>query len=105
MQTIGVACALLFLTGVGWSVWSSQALAQVQLAAPDRLRGRVISLYTYTVIASAPIGGLLGGWLASVGGTELAFAVAGSAAVAATFAGAAALAGRFSVDSQEALPR
>jgi hypothetical protein len=65
----------------------------VQLAAPDELRGRVISLYTYTVLASAPVGGLLGGWLAQRGGTTLAFAVSGSAGVAAALVGAAALQG------------
>ena len=89
-----VAAVLLFLAGVGWATWSGQAMAQVQLAAPDRLRGRVISLYTYTIIASAPLGGLLGGWLAGVGGTELAFAVSGGACLAAVAAGAAVLHGR-----------
>jgi MFS family permease len=86
-----VAAVLLFVAGAGWATWSSQALAHVQLAAPDRLRGRVISLYTYTIIASAPFGGLLGGWLAGVGGTELALAVAGCAGITATVVGAAAL--------------
>jgi MFS family permease len=89
-----LAAALLFLAGAGWATWSGQALAQVQLAAPDRLRGRVISLYTYTILASAPLGGLLGGWLAEVGGTRLAFAVSGSAGVAAAAGGAVALRGR-----------
>jgi MFS family permease len=65
----------------------------VQLAAPDHLRGRVISLYTYTIIASAPLGGLLGGWLAQRGGTTLAFAVSGSAGVAAALVGAVVLHG------------
>jgi MFS family permease len=92
--TLGVALALLFVAGAGWATWSGQALAQVQLAAPDELRGRVISLYTYTVSASAPLGGLLGGWLADVGGTKLAFAVSGAAGVLASAAGAAALRGR-----------
>jgi MFS family permease len=89
-----LAAALLFVAGAGWATWSSQALAQVQLAAPDRLRGRVISLYTYTIIASAPFGGLLGGWLAGVGGTELAFAISGGTGVAAALTGAAVLRGR-----------
>jgi MFS family permease len=88
------AAGLLFVAGVGWATWSSQAMAQVQLAAPDRMRGRVISLYTYTIIASAPVGGLLGGWLAGVGGTTLAFAVSGTAGVTATALGAVALHGR-----------
>jgi MFS family permease len=88
-----LAAALIFLVGVGWSSWSSQAHAHVQTTAPDRLRGRVISLYTYTLLASAPLGGLLGGWLADVGGTELAFAVCGGAGVTATVVGALALRG------------
>jgi MFS family permease len=89
-----LAAALLVVVGVGWATWSGQALAQVQLAAPDALRGRVISLYTYTIIASAPLGGLLGGWLADVGGTRLAFGVAGGACLAAALGGAFALSGR-----------
>ena len=103
VRTTALAVALLFASGVGWSTWSSQAMAQVQLAAPDRLRGRVISLYTYTIIASAPIGGILGGWLADVGGTELAFAVAGGSGVAAVLAAAFVLLPRFSAASQEPL--
>lgn len=94
VHATAVAAALLFAAGAGWATWSGQALAQVQLAAPDELRGRTISLYTYTILASAPLGGLLGGWLADVGGTELAFAVSGGAGVAAVAAGAVALRGR-----------
>jgi MFS family permease len=94
VRVTALAAALLFVAGAGWATWSGQALAQVQLAAPDRLRGRLISLYTYTIIASAPLGGLLGGWLASLGGTELAFAVSGSAGMAAAAGGALVLRGR-----------
>jgi MFS family permease len=81
-------CILLFLIGVGWSVWSSQAMARVQLATPDRLRGRVISLYTYTLLATTPFGGLAGGWLASLGGTSLAFGLSGGFGVLAVILGA-----------------
>jgi len=94
VRASAVAAMLLFVAGAGWATWSGQAFAQVQLAAPDQLRGRVISLYTYTIIASAPLGGLLGGWLADAGGTELAFAVSGGAGLAAAAAGAAVLGGR-----------
>jgi MFS family permease len=87
------AGVLLFLCGVGWSTWSSQALAHVQLAAPDRLRGRVISLYTYTILASAPLGGITGGYLAGVGGTGLAFGVAGGSGLAVVTAAALVLRG------------
>lgn len=93
VRATALAAALLVVAGAGWATWSGQALAQVQLAAPDQLRGRVISLYTYTVIAAAPLGGLLGGWMADVGGTRLAFAISGGAGVAAALAGAAVLHG------------
>ncbi len=82
-----VAGALLFVIGVGWSTWSSQAMARVQLAAPDRLRGRLISLYIYTLLATAPFGALVCGWLGGAGGTELAFAVAGGIGLAAVVLG------------------
>jgi MFS family permease len=101
VRTTAVACLLLFLVGFGWSTWSSQAMAHVQLAAPDQLRGRVISLYTYTIIATAPLGALLSGWLADVGGTELAFAVAGGTGLAAVLIGALAVAPRFAGEPQE----
>ena len=104
VRMTAVACGLLFLAGVGWSTWSSQAMAHVQLAAPDQLRGRVISLYTYTIIATAPLGALLSGWLADIGGTELAFAVAGGIGLAAVIVGAVALAPNVATDPQESLP-
>jgi predicted MFS family arabinose efflux permease len=78
-----IAGGLLLLIGIGWSTWSSQAMAQVQLTAPDQLRGRVISLYVYTLLAGVPFGALVGGWLADVGGADLAFAVAGGFGLAA----------------------
>jgi len=78
-----IAGGFLLLIGIGWSTWSSQAMAQVQLTAPDQLRGRVISLYVYTLLAGAPFGALVGGWLADVGGAALAFAVSGGFGLAA----------------------
>jgi MFS family permease len=94
VRVTALAAVLLFVAGAGWATWSSQALAQVQLAAPDRLRGRVISLYTYTIIASAPLGGLVGGWLADVGGTRLAFGVCGGISASAVLVGGLVLRGR-----------
>jgi hypothetical protein len=37
----------------------------------------MISLYLFAFVGVAPIGGLLAGWLADLGGTALAFSVAG----------------------------
>jgi MFS family permease len=72
-----LAGALLFLAGAGFTAWSANSNAIMQLAAPDRLRGRVIGLYFYAFNGTGAIAGLMTGWLCDVGGTELAFAVSG----------------------------
>jgi MFS family permease len=82
---------LLFLVGAGFTAWSANSNASMQLAAPDRLRGRIIGLYFYAFNGTGPFAGLLAGWLCAQGGTELAFAVAGIIGVAGTLGAAAAL--------------
>ncbi len=73
------ACGvLLFITGVCFTLWTSNANSILQLGAPDHLRGRVVSLYLWAFAGLAPIGGLLAGWLCEVGGTQLSFTVAGA---------------------------
>jgi MFS family permease len=79
--TVWLACVLLFVAGVSFSTWSSNANSIVQLAAPDHLRGRVIGLYFFAFAGTGSVGGLLSGWLVHVGGTPLAFFVAGIAAL------------------------
>jgi MFS family permease len=75
-----VACALLlFLTGFSFTLWTANSQSILQLSAPDHLRGRVLSLWLLAFAGAAPLGGLFSGWLAEVGGTELAFGVAGVA--------------------------
>jgi MFS family permease len=82
--SIAAAAAILFVTGLAFTTWISNANATLQLAVPDRLRGRVLGLYFLAFNGSMPFGGLLAGWLASTGGTRLAFAVAGAGSLAAT---------------------
>ena len=84
LRNVAAAAALLFATGVFYTLWSANSNAILQLASPDRLRGRVLSLYLFAFIGLAPLGGLLAGWLADVGGTQLAFGVAGGVSLAAT---------------------
>jgi len=79
-----LAGALLFLTGAGFTAWSANSNATMQLAAPDRLRGRIIGIYFYAFNGTGPFAGLLAGWLCARGGTELAFLVAGGAGLLAT---------------------
>jgi MFS family permease len=78
------AGSLLFVIGAGYTAWSANANASMQLAAPDRLRGRIIGIYFYAFIGTGPFAGLLAGWLCARGGTQLAFVVAGVAGLAGT---------------------
>jgi MFS family permease len=88
-----VACALLLVIGFCFSTWTANSQSILQLTAPDHLRGRVLGLYLFAFAGLTPIGGLLAGWLAEVGGTELAFAVAGTCGLAATAFAASRLRG------------
>jgi MFS family permease len=72
-----VAGVLLVGIGVSFTLFTANANALVQLAAPDYLRGRLIGIYLFAFLGLAPAGGLFAGWLAEVGGTGLAFSVAG----------------------------
>ena len=78
-----LAGTLLFFTGAGFTIWSANSNASMQLAAPDRLRGRIIGIYFYAFNGTGPLGGLLAGWLCATGGTEAAFLVAGIVGLAA----------------------
>jgi MFS family permease len=75
------AAALLFVAGACFTLWTSAANATVQLSTPGPLRGRVIGLYYFAFNGAGPVGGVLAGWLAARGGTELAFAVSGASAL------------------------
>jgi len=78
-RTLIACAALLFVTGVCFTVWTANSQSILQLAVPDHLRGRVLSLYLFAFAGFAPFGGLLAGWLSDVGGTQLAFGIAGVA--------------------------
>ena len=82
-RSLFMAGALLFVVGFCFTLWTSNANSTLQLEAPSHLRGRVIGLYYYAFNGSGPAAGLFAGWLASVGGTELAFAVGGAVTLAA----------------------
>src|SRR5262249_30886073 len=92
--SLGMALVLVFVSGGGFMLLAAKANSLLQLEAPDHLRGRVIGLYFYAFVGTGSIGGLLAGWLAAVGGTELAYAVAGLVSLVAAIAAAVALGGR-----------
>jgi len=86
-----LAGVLLFFVGAGFTAWSANSNAIMQLAAPDHLRGRVIGLYFYAFNGTGAVAGILTGWLCATGGTELAFVVAGVTGIVAVGATALAL--------------
>jgi MFS family permease len=83
-QNVWFAGVLLFLVGAGFTAWSANSNASIQLAAPDRLRGRLIGIYFYAFNGTGPFAGLFAGWLCAAGGTELAFLVGGAAGLVGT---------------------
>jgi MFS family permease len=94
MHEAVLAGILLFFTGAGFTVWSANSNTSMQLAAPDRLRGRIIGIYFYAFNGTGPLGGLLTGWLCATGGTETAFLVAGLIGLAGTCVAAQQLRGK-----------
>jgi MFS family permease len=91
-QDTVVACAaLLFVTGACFTLWTANSQSLLQLTAPDELRGRVVSLWLFAFAGLAPVGGLVAGWLAEVGGTELAFSVSGGVCLATSLLAAASI--------------
>jgi MFS family permease len=91
-RSVVAVCLCLFVIGCFYTLWGTNALSAIQLEAPEHLRGRAASLYFFAFLGGAPLGGLFAGWLSSVGGTKLAFYVAGSIAVLTAAVGIARLA-------------
>ena len=61
---------LLVVLGVVSMTFSSSANTRLQIAAPDQLRGRVMSLYYLLFAGTTPIGGMLVGVLAALAGVQ-----------------------------------
>jgi len=73
--------ALVAMAFVGFGAIGMAATANtvIQLAVPNELRGRVMSVYTTVFVGSSPIGGLLMGGIASKFGVDVSLAVGGVA--------------------------
>jgi MFS family permease len=67
--------ALLVLVGMSSTAFHTTANTSIQLATPDRLRGRVMGLYMLLFAGSTPIGGFLTGFLAQRLGVSMAVAI------------------------------
>jgi MFS family permease len=77
-RSFWVSFALLVPTGFGMMVQMGAANTLLQVMSPDRLRGRVMALYSMMFIGMAPIGALLGGAVASTIGAPWTIGIGGS---------------------------
>jgi MFS family permease len=90
-HSLVLVCVLLFAVGVSYTLWGTNALSVLQLEAPEHLRGRAAAMYFFAFQGGAPLGGLLAGWLTSVGGTRLAFYLGGGVSLVVAVLGIAYL--------------
>ena len=70
-----VTLVFLLLTGVANTAFGASSNTTLQLATPDHLRGRVMSLYMLLVAGSTPVGALLTGFMAEELGVQTAIGV------------------------------
>ena len=104
VTTVWLACVVLVLVGVGFSLYASQSNSSLQMVVPDRLRGRVLSLYAYAFFGTAPLGGLFTGWITGRFGTGLYLLIVGPTTVAAALGGVIAVRGRRSALPDRRVP-
>ncbi len=86
-RTLPAVLLALVVTGLVFTLYSATSNALVQLSTPSHLQGRVLGFYSYILFSTAVPGALLTGWLSQIGGTLLAFAVAGAGALVMTGVG------------------
>ena len=86
-----MAAVLVILVVLGAAMITTTALTNtlLQVLAPDWLRGRVISVYTFAFVGMAPFGSLFGGIVAEGFGVRAALASGGLLTTVVTLAGVA----------------
>jgi MFS family permease len=76
-QNFAIALGLMVLIGFGSILMAATGNTTIQMAVPDHLRGRVMSVYTTAFSVSVPLGGLAMGAVASSAGVTFAIALGG----------------------------
>jgi MFS family permease len=74
-QWLLVTMALLVATGIAATAFQATSNTSMQLAAPDHLRGRVMSLYMLLFAGSTPVGGYVTGLMAEHLGVRMAVGI------------------------------
>jgi len=81
--TLAVQALTLVPLGAASVTFAAGVNSALQLAAPERLRGRVMALYSVVFLGSTPVGAPLVGWLADARGPRAGLVLGGLAALAA----------------------
>ncbi len=75
--TLLLSVLLLVITGFGMVVEFASSNTLLQTLVDDRMRGRVVALYSMSFMGFTPLGSLLTGWLAEIAGVQFTVFVAG----------------------------
>lgn len=69
--------AIFLMALIGWSMvtFTATVNATIQMAAPDAIRGRIVSIYSLVFVGFIPIGNLISGFLARQWGAPAAMAL------------------------------
>ena len=86
-RTLPLSALLLAALGGGALIGVNATNAMLQQSVPDEWRGRVIGLYSMSFAGTAPIGGLLSGWMADRFGLTTTLTLNGALIVAAGLVG------------------
>ena len=79
--TLGLFIGLLVIVGAGQIAFLAVTNSSLQLLSDPSMRGRVMAVYTITILGTTPIGGPLVGWISDQFGPRWGFAVGGIATV------------------------
>lgn len=77
-RTFWLSAAFLIPVGGTMMVQMSSSNTLIQTMVPDRLRGRIMALYSMMFMGMAPLGSLLAGWLADTIGAPATIMVGGA---------------------------
>lgn len=84
-RSYAASLALMTVAGIAGTVYTTTANSSLQAVVPDRLRGRVMSLFVLLMAGTTPVGATLLGWGADAFGisaTTIAFGVVTAAGLA-----------------------
>ncbi len=79
--TLGLFIALLVIVGAGQISFLATCNSLLQLISDPSMRGRVMAVYTITILGTTPIGGPLIGWISEQFGPRWGFAIGGIATI------------------------